>query len=288
MKKIFGEINLTWKKIIISAVLIGIAVGLLNSIPSLFDTTITDIATYFDFWILCGILIIMNSKSNKESALKCFVFFLISQPLIYLVEVPFSHLGWQLFGYYKYWFIWTLLTIPMGYIGYYMKKNKWYSLLILIPILILLSTSIETSLGGLIYAFPHHLINLVFVVLTLIIYPIAIFDNKYLKYIGLAISIILITYFGSKPIITKPVYETDIKCSSETTYFDDKYKAYLLDASLGEVSIKYIKNIDSYCIHSKFYKAGDTKLIIENELGEKEEFNLHIGKQTYSIDEIEE
>ena len=84
MKKIFGKINLTWKRIIISAIVIGTSVGLLNSVSFLYDTTITDIATFFDFWIFCGIFIIMNSKSNKDSALKCFVFFLISQPLIYL------------------------------------------------------------------------------------------------------------------------------------------------------------------------------------------------------------
>ena len=105
MKKIFGGLNLTWKIIIISAAVIGISVGLINSIPFFPNTSFTDSAIYFDLWILFGILIIMNSKSNIESALKCFVFFLISQPLIYLVEVPFSHLGWQLFIYYKYWFI---------------------------------------------------------------------------------------------------------------------------------------------------------------------------------------
>lgn len=284
MKKIFGGINLSWKKIIIFASLIGISVGLLNSVPSLADTTITDIATYFDFWILCGIFIIVNSKSNKDSALKCFIFFLISQPLIYLVEVPFSHLGWQLFQYYKYWFVWTLLTIPMGYIGYYIKKDKWYGLFILAPILILLSTSVETSLSGLIYSFPHHLVNLLFVIITLIIYPLVIFNNKYLKYIGLAISILLIIFFGAKPILTRPVYETDIRCSTEKMYFDDSYKTYLLDNNLGEVSIEYIKNIDSYCIHSRFYKTGDTKLVIENEIGEKQEYDLHIGKNTYSLD----
>ncbi len=41
-----------------------------------------------------------------------FFFFLISQPLIYLLQVPFSSMGFELFIYYKYWFIWTLLTIP--------------------------------------------------------------------------------------------------------------------------------------------------------------------------------
>lgn len=57
MKKLFGGINLTWKKVIVSSIVIGISIGLLNSVPMLYDTTITDIATYFDFWILCGIFI---------------------------------------------------------------------------------------------------------------------------------------------------------------------------------------------------------------------------------------
>ena len=75
MKKIFGELNLSWKTIIISAIVIGIVVGLLNSVTVLLNTSITDPAIYFDLWILFGILIIMNSKSNKEAALKSFVFF---------------------------------------------------------------------------------------------------------------------------------------------------------------------------------------------------------------------
>lgn len=284
MKRMFGGVNLTWKKVIMSSVVIGIMVGLLNSVPLLKDTTITDIATFFDFWIFCGIFIIMNSKSNKDSALKCFIFFLISQPLIYLVEVPFSHLGWSLFVYYKYWFIWTILTIPMGYIGYYIKKDKWYGLIILAPILVLLSTSVDSSLGGLIYSFPHHLINLIFVISTLIIYPLALFNNKYLKYIGLAISIILIIIFGSKPLLNKPVYETTLRCSSEELYFDENYDVYISDNKLGEVSVEYEDQIEDYCIHSKFYKTGDTELTIESPDGDIREFELQIGKNTYSLD----
>ncbi len=237
MKKIFGGINLTWKKIIISACVIGILVGLLNSVPFLFDSTVNDIATYFDFWIFCGIFIIMNSKSNKDAAFKCFIFFLISQPLIYLAEVPFSRMGWGIFIYYKYWFIWTILTIPMGYIGYYMKKEKWYSLLILVPMLVLLSTGVEISLSGLIYSFPRHLINFIFVIVTLIGYPLLIFKNKYLKYIGLGISIALLLFCGSKPLLKTPAYETILKCSSVDFYYDESYKAYLLVSEMENITI---------------------------------------------------
>ena len=110
MKKIFGELNITWKKLIILSIIFGVYPAIMALLPITKDTSFRDIAISFEVWILLGILIITNSKSPKESALKCFIFFLISQPLIYLVQVPFSHLGWQLFGYYKTWFIWTLFT----------------------------------------------------------------------------------------------------------------------------------------------------------------------------------
>ena len=140
IKKIFGEINITWLKLIISAIMVGIYTALMALIPTLKYTSFHDITVTFEVWILFGIIIIMNSKSAVDSALKCFVFFLISQPLVYLIQVPFNSLGFELFIYYKYWFIWTLLTIPMGFIGYYMKNDKWWGILILTPMLLFLST----------------------------------------------------------------------------------------------------------------------------------------------------
>ena len=227
----------------------------------------------------------MNSKSNKDSALKCFVFFLISQPLIYLVEVPFNSMGWWLFTYYKYWFIWTILTIPMGYIGYYIKKDKWFSLLILFPILLLLGFGLQQTIANFKYSFPKHLINTLFVTLSFIIYPLVLFNNKKIKYVGLVISIIIMLLFGIKPLLTPSTYDTTPKCSSEALMFDDTYKAYLEDSTYGNLSIKYMDSIKSYCIYASFKKQGDTKVILEEPNGNKQYFNIHIGKMTYSFDD---
>jgi len=192
MKKIFGELNITWKKLIILSIIFGVYPAIMAMLPITKDTSFRDIAISFEVWILLGIIIITNSKTAKESALKCFVFFLISQPLIYLIQVPFSNLGWQLFGYYKTWFIWTLFTIPMGYIGYYMRKEKWWSLLILTPILIFLGYHYYGFLSETISFFPNHLLSMLFCLVTLIIYPLFIFKNKKIKITGLIISILII------------------------------------------------------------------------------------------------
>ena len=82
MKKVFGGINLTWPKVIIMAVLIGLYTGVMAMIPIARNTSLSDLAVTFEVWIFFGIFIIMNSKSPKDSALKCFIFFLISQPIV--------------------------------------------------------------------------------------------------------------------------------------------------------------------------------------------------------------
>ena len=83
---------MSWVKLIIFAVITGVYTGLINQISFLHNTSFSDIAVSFECWIFFGTVIIMNSKSNIDSALKCFVFFLVSQPLVYLTEVPF--IGW--------------------------------------------------------------------------------------------------------------------------------------------------------------------------------------------------
>ena len=69
--------------------------------------------------IFFAVIIMSNCKKPLESALKTFAFFLISQPLIYLLQVPFSPMGWGLFSYYPYWFYWTPATFPMAFVGWF-------------------------------------------------------------------------------------------------------------------------------------------------------------------------
>ena len=108
MKKIFGQINLTWTKVIILSIFMGIYAALMAMIPAVQDTSFSDLTVTFEVWIFFGIFIIMNSKSAKDSALKCFVFFLISQPLIYLVQDIINHSN-LFVTYYRFWVIWTII-----------------------------------------------------------------------------------------------------------------------------------------------------------------------------------
>lgn len=283
MKKLFGGIDLTWKKLIIAAVIVGVYTAIVCIIPGLKDTSFHTIAVTFEIWILFGIIIIMNSKSNKDSALKCFIFFLISQPLVYLLQVPFSYQGWNLFGYYKYWFIWTILCLPMGYIGYYIKKDKWWGYLILFPMILMVAESYAKYLSDFMFAYPKYLLISLFCIITLIIYPLYLFNNKKIKTVGLSISILLIIAATIICFVDPPVYSTQVLSSNSEHYFDDTYRVYLTNKKVGDVEIKYIDSIEEYMIDAKFKRAGKTDLVIEGPNGDKQIYTLDVIRNSYNI-----
>ena len=284
MKKLFGEINLTWIKVIILAIIAGIYTAVAAMIPILKDTSFSDLTVTFEVWVLFGIFIIMNSKSAKDSALKCFIFFLISQPLVYLIQDVITHS--RLFiTYYKYWFILTILTIPMGFIGYYMKKNKWWGLLILAPILLLVGEEYSNYLAETMFSFPRHLLTTLFCLATMIIYPIAIFKDKKIKIAGVVCSILIILIMTVLTILNPQVYRTTLVSNggSEGIIFDDTYKVYLADESYGNLYIKYEDGIEDWLLNAEFKKAGKTEVIIESPDGEKTVFDITIKKNTYDL-----
>ena len=285
MKKLFGGINLTWKKLIIFAIIAGTYTAIMALLPITKDTSFRDIAIYFEWWILFGIIIICNSKTPLDSALKCFVFFLISQPLVYLIQVPFSSMGWSLFGYYRYWFYWTIATIPMGFIGYYMKKDQWWGLLILTPMLIFLGIHYSGFLGQTIYNFPYHLLSALFCIATMLIYPIAIFDNKKVKIAGVAISILIIVVMTIISLTDKNVYRTTVLTNGGETgaVFDDSYRVYLEDDKFGTVYITYEEGIEDYMVNAEFIKTGKTNIILEDSNGNQEVFEIEIKDNRYDI-----
>ena len=285
MKKLFGGLNLTWPKIILMAVLAGAYTALMALLPAAKDTSFADISISFEVWILFGILIITNSKTPVESALKCFVFFLISQPLVYLIQVPFSQLGWGIFVYYKYWFIWTLFTLVMGYVGWYMRREKWWSLVILGAMLVLLAYHYSGFLREAISFFPNHLLSALFFVVTMLVYPLCIFEKKQLRVAGAIISAVLILGVTVFVLVNgRTAYETEpLLNGSQGAVFDDTYTVELADPAYGSVEIRYEEGIEDYVVHAAFTKTGTTQIILTAPDGTQQIFDIDIGRDTYDI-----
>ncbi len=282
MKKLFGGINLTWLKLVIFAIIAGVYTAVIAMIPELVYTSFNTITVTFEVWILFGIIIIMNSKSNLDSGLKCFVFFLISQPLVYIIQDMVN--GSELFHtYYRFWIVWTIACFPMGFIGYYMKKDKWWGYLILLPMILFVGMEYSLYLSDFIFAMPRYILIVLFCIGTMIIYPLYIFNDKKIRNVGVIISgvlIAIITLFG---VLNPPVYETQIMFNNKEHPFNDTYRAYLSDSKYGEVSIKYYESVEGYMLNAKFKKAGTTDLIIESPDGTKNEYSISIKRSTYKI-----
>lgn len=285
IKKLFGGMDLTWTKVILFAVMAGVYTAVMAILPQTNHTSFADITISFEVWILFGILIIMNSKSALDSALKCFVFFLISQPLVYLIQVPFSSLGWQIFAFYRYWFIWTMFTIPMGFIGYYMKKDKWWGLLILLPMIVLLAIHYGMFLGKMLYHFPYHMLSMIFCAVTMLLYPVVIFSEKKVRMSGFILSLVIILGMTFYTMTHRNVYNTTVMVNGGNAgaVFDDTYTVSLEDESYGKVHIEYDEALEDYKVNAEFVKAGKTNIILEDANGNKTVYEIIIREDNYDI-----
>ncbi len=284
MKKLFGNIDLSWKKLIIFAIVIAIYTAIMALIPITKDTSFRDIAINFEWWILFGIIIIANSKTPKESALKCFVFFLISQPLIYLIQVPFSSQGWGLFNYYKYWFLWTLACLPMGYIGYYINKKNIISILILLPMLLLLSYLGCNYFTSMMNNFPYHLLSFLVCFIMIIVITLNMFDKNKLKIITLLIvTILTIIYIVLKGGIVHSEFETYKSLDDYDISFEGKIKVIDYKGSKnGKVEV--VSSTDE--VHSIKIKGKNNEkyeFTITDESNNKYKFEYYYKEDNKSI-----
>ena len=288
LRKLFGGIDLTWKKLIIFAAVTGIYTGIMAMLPAAQDTSFSDIAVTFEWWILFGIIIIMNSRSPLDSALKCFVFFLVSQPLVYLVQIAAGSSGFELLSYYKYWFLVTLLTFPMGYVGYFMKKDKWWGLLILAPMLVLLAVLSSGFFGEALYWFPRHLLSGVFCIAVMFVSVTGIFRDRKVRTAGLILNVVLaaaVAFFVWRDPV---VYNTVLMVNDGDlgVKFDDSCDVSLSDPSFGDVSVEFDDGLEDYLVKTVFRKAGRTELSIETIDGDTRTFALNIRRHDFDLTEI--
>ena len=195
--KLFGGLNMSWPRVILFAVAAAVVTAVIMILPVFENTSFERMGVTFEAWIFFAVIIMANCKKPLESALKVFVFFLISQPLIYLIQVPFSSLGWLLFGYYRYWFIWTLCTLPMAYIGWYIKKKNWLSALILLPVDVYLTAVSLTCFRFTVKHFPLLLVTAVFCLLQVLLYVYAFTSDKWQKLVSIGVPVIAAVIFIS-------------------------------------------------------------------------------------------
>ncbi len=161
VRNLFGNLQMNWLITVIFAAAAGIYTGAAMLFGCLKDTSFQDIGISYEWWVVFAVIITVNCNTNLEAMLKCFVFFLISQPLVYIVQILFGNLTLQM-GLYYYKYIWlpaTFLTLPGGFIAYYCKKQNGLGAVVLG-----LGNTIQAVLGvhylaSAIRDFPHHILS---------------------------------------------------------------------------------------------------------------------------------
>lgn len=192
--RLFGGLNMSWPAVIIFAVSAAVITAVFLICPVFTDTSFERMGVYLEAWIFFAVIIMANCKKPLESALKVFVFFLISQPLIYLIEVPFSDMGWRIFGYYRYWFMLTLLTFPGAFVGWYINKRNWLSLLVLSPVLVFLGMTAWECGQLCLRHFPRLLFTVLFCVLQIVLYILAFLPDRWMKAAGCVLALLGAAY----------------------------------------------------------------------------------------------
>ncbi len=152
---------MSWPVVLVFAIIAGVYTGCIMLVGSLDNTSFQDIGVSFEWWVIFAVIIVVNCDKSWEAALKCFVFFVISQPVIYGVEVLAGHLTLEMaIYYYKLtWMGMTLLTLPGGFIAYFCKKQN-----LLGAIILGMGNTIQAVMGAnyvsqAIANFPNHLLS---------------------------------------------------------------------------------------------------------------------------------
>ncbi len=183
---------MTWLKVILFAVITGAYTGLIMLVPALNNTSFQDIGTYYEWWVIFAVIIVVNCKKNWEAMLKCFVFFLISQPIVFAVEVLFNHITVdQAIQYYRIWLIPTILTIPGGFIAFHCKKQNTLGAIVLG-----LGNTIQFVLSVMYIVFcardfPHHILSLLVSFASIFVMSFAIQKEKKNRLISLILPVAL-------------------------------------------------------------------------------------------------
>lgn len=163
LKKVYGNLKMSWAAVIIFAIAAGIYTGLIMLVPALDNSSFQDIGINYEWWVIFAVIIVVNCRKKSEAALKCFVFFLISQPVIYAVEILIGHLDLNLalLFYKTTWLPMTFAVLPGAFIAFYCKGQDVRGAVVLG-----LGNTIQFIMGIMYIVkclsdFPHHFLSII-------------------------------------------------------------------------------------------------------------------------------
>ena len=198
MSRLFGGLKVRWPAVILFAVVAGAYTGAVNSIPALANTSYIDIAVSFEWWIVFAVIIATNCKKPWGSALKIFVFFAISQPVVFAVEVALRSVDAQMAWYYyaTNWGPKTLLTLPGGFLAYYVKDKRLVGGLVMGLTVAAQAVLGVSYIAAMLASPPRHLLSAVFCFGSAVVMLLCVQKNHRNRIVALAVAAALFVAAG--------------------------------------------------------------------------------------------
>ena len=261
--KLFFGIRMTWPKVIILALASAVVTAAFLVIPFTQNTSLANMGVTVEAWVFLALIIIMNCEKPLEAGLKTFVFFLISQPLIYLLQVPFSIQGWHLFAYYPLWLLITVLCFPGAMIAWLVKRDDLLGSLILSVATAFLAFMGVQYLSWCINDFPKHLLTVLFIAFEIVVFIFVLLKNRRGRIISSAVTLAAIIVFSivlifgmNGGIDTMSAYDIADEHHWTVTQVEGDIQQITVDDETGHTMIV---NADKY---------GSSVVTLTNELGE--------------------
>ena len=281
LRKLFGGIKMTWPRLILFAVISGVVTALIALlVPE--GNSIKQIAVTFEVWIVLAIIIVVNCEKPLEAACKTFVYFLISQPLVYLIQVPFNSMGWKLFGYYTYWFYWTLATFPGAFIAWYIKRDDWLGAIIHSVALVALVWFGVGYLQKLIENFPQYLIATLFCFGMVPVLIIAIHHKKQSRLIASSIAAVafaVLMFLTFREGFVSRKFNAGISLDAEKFPVTEEWTVSLEDHDNGTVNLKVGGDLFSSMIDVQYKDyTKNTNVILKDPEGKEYPFPIKVEK----------
>mgnify|MGYP003308059115 CR=1 FL=1 len=264
LHKIFFETKMTWLRVILLAVGSAILTAAVLLIPGLKETSASYLGVTPEAWFVFALIIVMNCEKPLEAAIKTFVFFLISQPLIYLIQVPFYDRGWEIFMYYPYWLKITILTLPGAVIAWFVKKNNIVSALVMAVATGFIGVTLVGSGFTVVQNFPGELIRTVFCLLEILVFIFVLLKNKRNRIVCAALTLAVMAAFGYYKMSGRTdIYRGYYELPAGHTWEIQDTEGYIGNIEIGENGLEILAKKYSY-----------ETVIVVNELGEEIELYM--------------
>lgn len=259
LNKLFFETKMTWIRVVLLAVFSAVLTAAVLLIPALANTSAGYLGVTPEAWFVFALIIVMNCEKPLEAAIKTFVFFLISQPLIYLFQVPFYDRGWEIFIYYPYWLKITFLTLPGAVVAWFVKKDNWFAALILSVATGYIGATLVASGFTVVQSFPGELIRAVFCLLEILVFIFVLLKKKRSRIVCIVLTLAVMAAFGAYKLsgradIYRGYYELPVGHTWEIQTTD----GYVGNVEIGEDGLEVL---------AKQYSSETVTVV--NELGEE-------------------